>query len=202
MISAIITGPTYELASKQMEAESDLYEIRLDYFNTIDLDQVSQLLNKPCILTLRCRSEGGKFQGSEEERIDLLQQLATLKPAYIDLETTVPTAIIEKIAKQTKVILSYHNFDHTPDLEMLWETLSRIPATHYKIATMANSSLDSWRMLDLVKKQRNLIGFCLGEKGSFSRILGAIFGNPITYACLEEPTAPGQNSLAEFKSIP
>lgn len=190
MISAIIIGPTYELAAKQMEVECDLYELRLDYFDEINLDQISKLLTKPCILTLRSTSKR-----SEEERIQLLRQLANLKPAYIDLETTVPREVIEEIAMQTKIILSYHNFDHTPELE-----ISAIPATYYKMATMANSSLDCWRMLDLVKKHKNLIGFCLGEKGTFSRILSAIYGSPITYAYLDEPTAPGQISLEELKS--
>lgn len=198
-LCAIITGPTYEQAIQQMEAECDLFELRLDYFNTLDFPKISKLLNKPCIITLRSRLEGGKFHGSEEERRHLLEKLAELKPAYIDLESTLPPSFVEKIASHAKVILSIHLFDKTPDLETLFAKLKKTPATHYKIATHANSALDSWRMLEFVKKH-NCIGFCLGENGSFSRILGPLFGCPITYACLEEATAPGQLSLEELKA--
>ncbi len=196
MLCAIITGPTYEQAHKQMEAASDLYELRLDYFDTLDLPKISALLKKPCIITLRSPAEGGKFRGSEEERQKKLLELAALNPAYIDIESTVPLA-----KKIPNLIISYHQFDHTPDLDALWTKLTKTPAAYYKIATMANSSLDSWRMLEFVKAHKNCIGFCLGEKGSFSRILGPLYGSPITYACLEEPTAPGQIPLSELKKL-
>ena len=174
MIAAIITGPSYAEAKEQMQVDADLYELRLDYFDFHDLTQIASLLTKPCIL-----------KGSAE--------LADLKPAYIDLESTHSKKI------SAPLILSYHNFEETPDLEALWENMTKTPATYYKIACMAHSSLDSWRMLEFVKTHPNCIGISLGEKGAFTRILGPIFGSPIAYAPVAKSTAPGQIPFEELK---
>jgi 3-dehydroquinate dehydratase/shikimate dehydrogenase len=43
-----------------------------------------------------------------------------------------------------------------------------------------------------------LIGFCMGEKGQFSRILGPIVKSPITYAYIDKEAAPGQLSVQDL----
>ncbi len=98
-------------------------------------------------------------------------------------------------------ILSYHNFSHTPEnLEEILQEMQKTPATYYKIATMAHSTLDSLRMLALMKAHPNLIGVCMGKKGEITRILGPVFGCPITYASLNPDwqSAPGQLTAREL----
>jgi shikimate dehydrogenase len=53
-----------------------------------------------------------------------------------------------------------------------------------------------------------MIGFCAGEAGSFTRVLGPIFGSPFTYAAPAvldgraepEPTAPGQLRVNDLRA--
>lgn len=169
-----------------MAVPSDLFELRLDYFDTIDLTALAALDLQRCILTLR----PGKY--SEEQRVNLLKQLSALKPAFIDIESTLSLKI------DAPLILSYHNFEETPDLQPLWQQLTQTPARFYKIATKANSALDGWRLLEHMKKHPNCIAIGMGAIGQFTRILGPVFGAPITYASLEKETAPGQLSLQEL----
>jgi 3-dehydroquinate dehydratase / shikimate dehydrogenase len=95
-----------------------------------------------------------------------------------------------------KVIVSYHNFEETPDLEAVLKNLREMhPQAHfYKIATMARSTLDSLRMLEFLQHHPDVIGICMGELGTITRICAPIFGVPLTYAplCEEDKTAPGQ----------
>ncbi len=120
-------------------------------------------------------------------------------PRYIDVDwkKTPP--------KNLPVIVSYHNFEETPDLEKIYQTLKEThPNAHYyKIATFANSTLDSLRMLLFLKKHPQVIGLCMGELGQITRICAPIFDVPIAYAPLEEKdkNAPGQLTVDELSHI-
>jgi len=95
---------------------------------------------------------------------------------------------------ETGDIVSYHNFQETPDLHAVLEKMrSKHPkARYYKLATMAHSILDTLQMIELQKQ--GIIGISMGEFGTLTRICAPIFGAPITYAplCEEDKNAPGQ----------
>lgn len=99
--------------------------------------------------------------------------------------------------EMSRLILSYHNFEETPDdLEGLLHSMEQKgPARFYKIATKARSLLDSLRMLEFVKSHPSVIGLCMGELGQITRILAPVIKTPIMYASFEEDNALGQVSL-------
>lgn len=186
----------------------DGYELRLDTFSEIDKEKIQELcLNlAPVIFTLRSKTHGGSFQGTEKNRLTILEDLLSLKPDYIDLECDTDPSFIEKVSKtypDTKIILSYHNFQETPlDLDALLATMVSSFAYGYKIATLANSSLDALRMLLFVKshKEYKISGICMGKEGEITRILGPVFGNFIDFVPADEHTrtAPGQLSVSDL----
>lgn len=202
MLCVVIKGPTFEEAYRQIEKaidHADLIELRLDGFSVLDLSALSRLSTQfsiPMIFTLRCQSQGGHYSQSEEKRLTDIWNLAALNPEYLDLENHVPPDFIAEISSQhpnIKIILSYHNFNETPeDLEKLYQEMKRIPAHFYKIAVMPQSCLDAMRLVCWAKsKDDKLIAISMGYHGQVSRILA-----PFTYAALEEDqqTAPGQLS--------
>lgn len=188
----------------------DGIEIRLDLFPSWDLDLIKTILvqsTHPVMITLRSPSHGGSFSGSEEEREAKLLALLELNPPFIDLEYDMRKDFLEKVLKsypQTAFILSYHNFENTPeDLEKLLKTMASYPAYQYKIAAQALSTNDALRMLLFGRKHTQVSVICMGEKGEFARVLGSAAGNTINYASLEkkEETAPGQLSVADLVNI-
>lgn len=196
MLSVVIKGPTYQEAHEQIAkaiADADLVELRLDYFTSLDFEELKNLkacFSIPMIFTLR----SGNYP--EEKRLKALFELAKLKPEYLDIESCVSPDFIKEIASRQKVILSHHDFESTPDdLEELYQQMQKIPAAFYKIATTAKNSIDALRMLSLAKK--GVIAISMGSYGQITRILGPIMGSPITYAALneEETTAPGQLTI-------
>jgi 3-dehydroquinate dehydratase / shikimate dehydrogenase len=111
------------------------------------------------------------------------------KPRYIDIDWKAKTL------PAGDVIVSYHNFEETPDLEAVLKMLQEAHhAPFYKIATMARSTLDSLRMMDFLQRHLNIIGLCMGDLGTVTRICAPIFQVPIMYAPLheEDKNAPGQ----------
>lgn len=206
MICVVIKGPTFDEAQQQIAkaiAYADLVELRLDCFNSLDLGALKTLrthFSIPMIFTLRSKTQGGNYAKSEENRLADIRRLIKLKPEYLDLENDVHASFIDEISKNSeiKLILSYHNFEETPqNLNSIYVEMRKIPAYKYKIAVTAKNCLDALQLLLWAKKSDDkLIAISMGSHGQISRILGPIVGCSITYAALEEDqkSAPGQLS--------
>ena len=185
-------------------AGAELVELRIDWLARVP--ELNRLLNDrptPTIVTCRRKEDYGRWKGSEEERITLLRSAIVAGVEYVDLEAD----IAKKIPRygNTKRIVSYHNFDGTPEnLESIHQELSDCDPDVVKIVTTANSPVDGVRMLNLVA-QSNIptAGFCMGEFGLFTRVLCGKFGSPFTYASFssERELAPGQLSFKDMVEI-
>ena len=212
MLCVGIRGPSYSEARQQILqalSHADIVEFRLDLFSSIDSEALQQLRDEfsiPMTFTLRSSQQGGQYAQSEESRLSAIRRIASVKPDYLDIEYDVPRSFIEEVISQhpeTKLILSYHNFTETPqDLDNLYDSLKTTPAFYYKIALMANSPLDTLRVLNWVqaKADKKLMVMSMGPHGQISRILAPIVGTPVVYASLDDTqqTAPGQLSAPMF----
>jgi 3-dehydroquinate dehydratase/shikimate dehydrogenase len=181
-----------------------LVELRLDFLVTPP--NLKRLLpERPCPVIVTCRREkdGGMWTKGEEQRQMLLRQAIASGVEYVDLEEDI-AASIPRFGK-TKRIISYHNFQETPeDLTHLHARLAGLNADIVKIATMAHSPHDNVRLLRLMRTARiPTIAICMGEFGQPSRILAGKFGAPFTYATFhaERTMAPGQISYQHMKEI-
>ena len=181
-----------------------LVELRLDFLMTPP--NLKRLLpERPCPVIVTCRREkdGGRWTKSEEERQMLLRQAIASGVEYVDLEEDI-AASIPRFGK-TKRIVSYHNFQETPeDLNALHKRLSDLNADVVKIATMAHGPHDNIRLLRLMRNTRvPTVAFCMGEFGQPSRVLAARCGAPFSYATFhaERTMAPGQLSYQQMKEI-
>lgn len=206
MLFGVCIGPTYERAKEVLIAFQDKVdgmEIRLDLFAFIDSAKLRELLscwNKKVLITLRTKEEGGGFAGTEEERLSLWKEILSLQPDYVDVELSSSPSILSYMQAQrhrAKLILSYHNFTSTPDLEEVYNRLKSVPADFYKIATLATSYIDGLRMLYFLYKKRKeaapLIGLCMGEEGKMTRFLAPVVGSALNYASYQNDiSASGQ----------
>jgi len=179
----------------------ELVELRLDYIRRpVNLRRL--LDNRPCNVVATCRrpSEGGKWMRTEDDRRILLRTAVADGADFVDLEWD----IADKIPRygETKRIISYHNFDETPEnLEDIHEKLSKLDPDIVKIATMANNPIDNIRALRLCRDSDiPTVSFCMGEMGMPSRLLCGKFGSPLSYATFHEDRqmAPGQLSYRQM----
>jgi 3-dehydroquinate dehydratase / shikimate dehydrogenase len=184
------------------EQGCQLVELRLDFLVTPpDLKRL--LAERPCPVIITCRreKEGGRWTKPEEQRLMLLRQAIAAGVEYVDLEEDIATSI-PRFGK-TKRIISYHNFQETPeDLNHLHYQLSSLNADIVKIATMAHSPHDNLRLIRLMRASRvPTVAFCMGDFGQASRILAGKFGAPFTYSTFhpERTMAPGQLSYQQMK---
>lgn len=187
-----------------VEQGAELVELRLDYISG-EVNVKRLIAQRPCPVVLTCRRErdGGKYVGSEEQRLLLLRTAIAEGVEYVDIEEDI-AADIPKFGN-TKRIVSMHDFHKTPDdLETIHRRLCGLQADLVKICTMANHPHDNLRMLNLVEKsQVPMLGLCMGDIGTPSRILAGRFGAPFTYATFhhERALAPGQLSFQEMSEV-
>jgi 3-phosphoshikimate 1-carboxyvinyltransferase len=131
---------------------------------------------------------------------------------FIDLDIDSPEFVKERISRivkdsGAKLILSHHDFERTPSVEILEEIIVQMlnHADIAKIAVMANSTQDGAAIMDLYRKfpPERLLAFCMGDKGRFTRRLCLELGAPFSYASLNDKseTAPGQFTYSELKKI-
>ncbi|MEI6531827.1 MAG: type I 3-dehydroquinate dehydratase, partial [Chlamydiota bacterium] len=175
MLTAVILGPSFIEASAQIIKAlpyADILEIRCS-LKKEDLQELRNQFTLPMIF---------KFPHAED--------FLDLHPEYIDIDYGNP--LLEQILKQiraqidkkiranigaqigsTKIILSHHDFEKTPDdLDGLYQKMCQHPAAFYKIAVMANSCLDAWRLISWSRRQDDkLIAISMGPHGEASRIL-------------------------------
>ena len=192
--------------------KSDYVEIRLDFLKSEQIPKTLEIIKKDLnkvVCTLRPKGEGGKFVGSEKERISIIKLIAEYNPFLLDIEfnTLKKNKELFKYLKstKTKLLVSWHDFKKTPENSELKNKIKQMCkfSTNVKIVSTAKSTDDSTRMLELYnnKGKNNLISFAMGDYGRISRILCLYLGSPYTYVSLGKAIAPGQFSVDEVKKI-
>ena len=192
--------------------KSDYAEIRFDFLNPNTVPDALQLIRKDlrkCVCTLRPVSEGGKFAGSEKNRISIIKLIAEYNPFLLDIEfnTLRKNKILQRYLKSTgtDILVSWHSFKHTPNISVMQKKLSEMKkiSKNIKMVTMAKSINDGSRILSLYKNSKGvkLIAFSMGNFGRMSRLLCLLLGSPYTYVSLGKAIAPGQFTVDEVKSI-
>ena len=192
--------------------KSDYAEIRFDFLNPNAVPEALHLIRKDlrrCVSTLRPIREGGKFSGTEKNRISIIKLIAEYNPFLLDIEydTLRKNRNLQRYLKNTgtNTLVSWHNFKQTPAISVLKKKLLEMKkfSNNIKIVTMAKSINDGSRMLSLYNNSKDvkLVAFSMGNFGKMSRLLCLLLGSPYTYVSLGKPIAPGQFSLDEVKSI-
>jgi len=192
--------------------KSDFAEVRFDFLKTEQVPDAIEIIKKDLkriVCTLRPKAEGGKFKGSEKERIGILKLIAEYTPYLLDVEfnTLKKNPSLVKYLRNTnaKLLVSWHDFKKTPSAVELKDKMNCMSkfSSNVKIVSTAKSTDDSTRMLELYSKKgkNNLISFAMGDLGRISRILCLYLGSPYTYVSLGKAVAPGQFSVDEIKRI-
>lgn len=186
------------------EAGAELIELRLDFLaRAIDIKRLMANKRCPMIATIRRREDGGRWSKTEDER-QMLMRLAIVGGFdWVDIETDIADKL--KRFGNVKRIVSYHNTKELPkNLEEIFEKMHQQDADVLKVAVRIDKPQDCWRVMRLVKHAKKpTVSIAMGDYGLPSRILGAKYGAPFTYAAFnkERGIAPGMFSFDEMREI-
>ena len=195
-----------EVAQDCIEKGADVLEFRIDALKNPDIGEIKNTIKEidfPMIATNRIQSEGGSFKGSEDERIDILYECAGLVD-YVDIELQCDDDYINRIHDTgTKTIVSYHDFEKTPDLN---EIMYIVDKEHElgdiaKVAFMPQDLEETLTILAVLSHCEDTIAISMGDLGSYTRVMASKFDSPITFAAGTDVTAPGQIDIETMKAL-
>ncbi|RQW77140.1 MAG: type I 3-dehydroquinate dehydratase [Methanothrix sp.] len=195
-------------AAKDVRAakDADMIEVRLDLVSGDPLraaKAVRSATKQPIIATNRLQAEGGKFCGSEEERIEILLKASDYADyADIELRAEGRDEFLRRVKRP--VIVSYHDFTHMPErkeLIAIMEDMHDCKAAIAKIAVTPAALRDNLLVLDLLLNAKMpLCMIAMGPLGKHMRAVAPIYGSVLTYGYITKPAAPGQMSVADLKA--
>lgn len=217
MLCVSLTERSVEECSKVIAScDADLIEHRMDFMDRIEgLDAIYDESKMPIIATCRATQNGGYFEGNEEIRIGHLIDAISAGASYVDLELDTEPALMNLVRKaaaksNTKLIVSKHYFDSTPDdtgLLNVLDSLAIAGADVMKLVTTPEALSDCGRVLQLYhiesKPARPMIAFAMGDLGKFTRVAALFLGAPFIYVSQDQgaQAAPGQITVSQMRTL-
>lgn len=203
---------------------TEMIEWRVDFFEACeDLNAVREVLESLkmvlvhtiFLFTFRTKKQGGNREIEEEKLVDLYEVAAESECVdLIDLEFFELNRPIQEIRhlqkKGVKIIASHHDFDETPQIEVMDMLIQRMAmggADIVKLAVMPNDIQDVLNLLQItnqfhqMKESIPIITMSMGKMGMVSRLCGETFGSCVTFGAREKTSAPGQMQMDELEQV-
>lgn len=213
-----------ESAREIQKSNPDVVEWRIDFFDDVtdakSLQTVGQELKKglgdiALLTTFRTDKEGGNLPLSEKEYFKVCDSvLAGRFTDGLDVErfhdeNSVKRMVSTAHDQKVLVVMSNHDFDKTPDQSEIINRLvkmEKIGADVAKIAVTPNSVDDVLTLLSATNIARAVLNIpvitmSMGNLGKISRVSGDIFGSCLSFATVQEASAPGQIKLESVRQI-
>jgi len=199
-----------------MARDNPFMEFRLDYLKQplAALPKIRRFLEThqyiTAVATCRRAANGGRFKGSLPNQLAVLTKAQAAGCQFVDIELesaqkTKPD-VLARLRKSAGIIISFHDFRGTRNLDATLDKMLKLPADYYKIVTTATTLSDNVTMMKFLQAQSDkyaLVGLCMGEQGVISRVLSVRAGSAFTFGAVsaESKTAPGQVSARDLRSI-
>ncbi len=178
--------------------DADLVELRLD--GVADLDVAGALAGRrrPVIVTCRPSWEGGKWNGFEAKRLEVLAEAIRLGAEYVDVEWRADRRGLP-VNERTQLVLSHHDFRGMPaDLADRVRAMRAERPAVLKIAVQASRLKDCLSLRDAIAGGRDHVAIAMGSIGQVTRMWPAWLGSCWMYA---GSAAPGQLSVKELIDV-
>ena len=203
VIGVITSFDEAELAQKFSSRPFDLVEWRLDLTGAengawLERCRTLEQAGIRVLLTIRAAEEGGKWNGSDDERVALLQRgLDAVSMMDVEINSRIFSRVVAIAHAAGKpVVASFHNFSETPARAALEDAMARgwqARADVVKLALRLKTENDLPLLLSLLEKSTPQQPLCvIGMGAPEARLALARAGSCLAYGFLGESAAPGQ----------
>jgi 3-dehydroquinate dehydratase / shikimate dehydrogenase len=198
LLCETVTGASMRelLAARDAATVGDMVELRLDGVADVDVAGALRGRRTPAVVTCRASWEGGRFDGSEEERRAILRRALEAGAEFVDVEWR--AGFDDVIALDpARAVVSFHDFTGIPaGLEDRVAAMRRTGAGTIKVAYAASRLCDTLP-LRAIGAQGDAVVVAMGDPGAPSRLLASRYGSRWTFA--GHAVAPGQMPAARMR---
>lgn len=212
-------------AAKALSRRPDCMELRIDCFlEAANVEKVLHILKSlrdiigetVLLFTFRSDKEGGRQAITVNDYRHLCERVC--QSGFIDLldvEVFMQEGLLAAIsetahANSVYVVGSNHDFDSTPEEQEIVRRLQFMDAQGAdfpKIAVTPEKERDVLTLLSATLKyyesggEKPVITMSMKDMGMISRIAGETFGSSLTFAVMDEASAPGQLPFDQVKEV-
>lgn len=206
------------------EAHTEMIEWRVDAFENVEspnaireiLNEMKHIIKESILVyTFRSKNQGGCKALSTADIYDIHQVAAESDVVdFIDVEYFEAKNPQKEIAMLREmgayVIASHHDFEQTPDPEVIRMLLEQIRESGADVVKLAVMPQNMWDVLHLLEETNRfhenhpdypLITMSMGAKGGISRVAGEFFGSCVTFGAGGQASAPGQLPVKQLEEI-
>lgn len=206
------------------EAHTEMIEWRVDAFENVEspnaireiLNEMKHIIKESILVyTFRSKNQGGCKALSAADIYDIHQVAAESDVVdFIDVEYFEAKNPQKEIAMLREmgayVIASHHDFEQTPDTEVIHMLLEQIRESGADVVKLAVMPQNMWDVLHLLEETNRfhenhpdypLITMSMGAKGGISRVAGEFFGSCVTFGAGGQASAPGQLPVKQLEEI-
>jgi 3-dehydroquinate dehydratase type I len=204
---ADIVEARLDLAAAAVDAADNDNKVLPDLRRFFDPCRRLEETGTPVLATIRLTADGGRWT-VDGKRLSCFQDVLDVA-SWVDIE--VQSEIAKQVvayahARGRHVIVSHHDLEGTPPIDVLEEIATRaraLGADVVKIATLVKSLDDHDCLLDLLRRQRveverPLALIAMGPVGTSLRTYLPCVGSRLTYGYFDQIVAPGQLSAREL----
>lgn len=204
MICISVTPTSRRLAAADLfnaSKQCDMIELCLDHLaRKPDVGALLEAVDKPILISCRRPDEGGQWEGTEDERIQLLRNAIVAGPAYVELD--LDTAAKIPPFGNTKRVISYTNLNgplSPSGVDKVLKQCEQAKADVVKFTWLTETLDDIWPLLSVATQDRGLpvVGKGIGRGNLAFSLLGRRYGSPWIYAALER----GMETCAEEATV-
>ena len=190
------------LAARDAATDGDMIELRLDGVADVDVAAALSGRRRPVVVTCRPQWEGGRFDGSEESRRDMLARALELGAEFVDVEWKTlrdghQPGFADVVQRDPqRIVVSSHDFEGVPsDLGERAREMRASGARTIKLAVTTRRLADMLPLREIAC-DGDAVVIGMGDTGVPSRLLATRFGSRWTYA--GRAVAPGQIPAARM----
>lgn len=197
---------------EQNKKNYGFFEIWLDYIEDLSESFVSDLIHKfPGQLVFVFRRQNlESIKMPDVQRFKVLDALSG-EDCLVDLDITVQADDLKYAkSKDLKKIVSFHNYQKTPDTAELEAKIAEMEEYNpyiVKLSTFCNETVDALRLLELQQElietgQKHIV-LGMGANGQITRIFATLWGNELAFVPEDDEakSADGQISRTKFERI-
>ncbi|MEX1023622.1 MAG: type I 3-dehydroquinate dehydratase [Planctomycetota bacterium] len=165
---------------------ADLIELRLDRIGHPGEERLRSFFAecpKPVIVACHDDASPRGWDGSLDERLDLLSDAARCGARFVDIDWRLSLDLGEVEAPAHRIVSRHFENAVPTNLDDLLEEQQAVlcEGDVTKLVAHATKCEDGLRLLRWLRTTKGIVSFATGAAGSFTRLLAPIFGSPFTY---------------------